>query len=66
MKHEITVEVGFDAAGFEAAVKDYLTDLVESGTAKYDRATYDLIIARAEEMVGDFVKTETYTVSCDG
>jgi hypothetical protein len=34
--------------------------------AKYDKATYDLIMARTEEMAGDFVKAETITVSADG
>lgn len=63
MQHEIKVNVGFDADGFEGAVKAYLMELVDSGQARYDQETYDLIIARAEEMVGDFVKTETVTVA---
>lgn len=63
MQHEIKVKVGFDAAGFECAVKAYLMELVEGGKAKYDQETYDLIVARAEEMVGDFIKTETVTVA---
>lgn len=63
MKHEFTVNVGFDADGYDKAVRAYFVDLVESGTAKYDQETYDRIISRAEELVGDFVKTETVTVS---
>jgi hypothetical protein len=63
MQHEIKVNVGFDADGFEKAVQGYLMELVESGAARYDQETYDLIVARAEAMVGDFVKTETVTVT---
>lgn len=63
MTHEIKVQFGFDLEGYKKALMAYLTELVDSGTAKYDQETYDRIIARAEEMVGDFVKTKTFTVS---
>lgn len=63
--HEIKVRLGFDGDGFQKAVTAYLTELVESGQARYDEATRDLILARADELVGDFIKTETYTVTAE-
>jgi hypothetical protein len=63
--YQIQVRCGFDGEGFRAAMHAYLTGLVESGEAKYDQATYDLLVAHAEQISGAFITTKTVTVKSE-
>jgi len=60
---EIKVKVGVDSDGLLAAVKAWLVKKVESGEAVYSEAFCDEAMNYTESIMGDFIKTETYTVA---
>ena len=65
MTHEFKIKVGVDSDGLLAAVKTWLTQKVESGEAVYSEAFYDEAMDYTESIMGDFIKTETYTVTAE-
>jgi hypothetical protein len=60
---EFQVQVGVDSDGLTAAVKDWLAKKVESREAVYTDAFRKELMDYVESISGDFVKTETFTVS---
>ena len=63
MQHEIKVKVGVDSDGLLAAVKTWLAQKVESGEAVYSEAFHDEIMDYTASIMGNFIKTETFTVA---
>jgi hypothetical protein len=55
----IKVSIGFDAEGYDKAVRDYLNGLVGE---KYTQELYDEAITRIESMVGAFVKVADFAL----
>jgi hypothetical protein len=58
--HTISVSVGFDAAGYEEAVKAYVTGLEGR---MYTQELHDEAVDALCAMVGDFVKVSDFIVT---
>lgn len=52
--NEIRIEIGFDASGYEKALRNYLAGI--AGIATYTTEWRDKITDRATEMVMDFTQ----------
>lgn len=63
MQHEIKVRVGVDSDGLLTAVKTWLAQKIEGGEAVYSETFRDEIMDYTASIMGDFIKTETFTVA---
>jgi hypothetical protein len=55
----ITVSLGFDAVGYEAAVKEYLMGLVGK---EYTQELYDEALEHVTSLIQPFVKVAEFTL----